>query len=437
MLSFYPVEIDHDLTRDNPLYVGNFFNLERMWWRKRKQRQGLIISMAVAWHRLMKRNPGTPVGFIEEEVLITNLTRQVKDAKIILERFFDITRVGFNFNDGNKSPTLVKPRRLSKKMVKAIEEIMNEVQFAPGLPPTKKNLVQTTVTVQSGQTALIRSKLKAEGREDLLAPVNWLLKQEGQPITFYYEPAGKLQARDTSIWPIRAIELWPGWLRSALFGTAVDIENAYVQFLLATLTPRYVSKPGQLSLKYPDLLRAQYDKQKFREELCRDMLKLPINDDNIKVVKQLIMALANGSNATPALMTNGSGRSEAVRIVLQANPNLLPTDLIIVGKRLSSIAKQFKAAKRELCLVLLGAKPSRQNQRLIFSKYLEWERESRYKLWEASGRTGLMIHDGLDGVVTKLDYKEFNQLLVRETNLRVSVDGPKELREHLLPPCPV
>ena len=225
MLTFHAVEIDGDLTRDNPLFVGNFFDLKGMWWKKRKQRQGLILSMATAWYRLMKRNPSAP-GFINEEVFVTSLTKQVKDAKVILERFFDITRIGFNFNDGNKSPTLISPKKLSKDMHCAIERIINEVQFAPGPPPSNKNLVKSNVFVEQNVGAFIRQKLKEEDREDLLPPVNWILKQPN-PITFFYEPAGTLLQRDKSVWPIKSIEGWPGWLRTQLFGTVIDIENAY------------------------------------------------------------------------------------------------------------------------------------------------------------------------------------------------------------------
>ena len=130
MITFHPVEIDSDLDRNNPLYVGNFFKLKGMWWKKRKQRQGLILSIASAWYRLMKSNPSAP-GFINEEVLITSLTKQVGDARAILEHFFDITRIGFNFGDGNKSPTLISPKKLDKDIVRVIRDIIDTVRFAP------------------------------------------------------------------------------------------------------------------------------------------------------------------------------------------------------------------------------------------------------------------------------------------------------------------
>lgn len=422
MLSFYPVEISKDLNRHNPLYVGNYFHLKGMWWSKRKQRQGLIISVALGWYRLIRKNKVMP-GFVQDEVLLTQLTKQVKDARIILERFFQIDRVGFNFNDGNKSPTLIRPKRLGKKFIFAIEDILNEVSFNPGLAPTDLHLVSTRVQIQQKNSALIKVKLKEEGRDDLLPAVSWLLQR--RDIDFYYKPAGKLQARDTSVWPIKAIELWPGWLRKELFGTVVDIENSFCQFVVNSLMQKYSSNQATIQLKYPDIFRADQDKKNFRNEICQQVLHLPINDDNISVVKKLIMSLANGSNATPALMTNGSGRSEAVRIVITANPELKPSELIEAGRRLSFIAKQFRAAKKELCIYLLSAKPSAVNVKKIFSLYLQWERQQRYKIWEAGGRTGLHLHDGIDGIMSNLSNTDLEKKITTETQIRVSVESPE------------
>jgi hypothetical protein len=422
MLSFHPVQVNRDLNREDPLYVGHYFDLKGMWWKKRKQRQGLVISIALGWYRLFKRQRSAP-GFIEEETLITNLTRQVKDAKVILQHFFEIKRVGFNFNDGNKSPTIISPKKLNRKIIKSIEGLLNEVHFDPGPAPTDKKLTVTTVPVLRKNAASIKLQLRTEKREDLLATVSWLIERD--TVDFFYKPSGKLQARDTSVWPIRAIEMWPGWLRKELFGRVVDIENSYCQFIINNLYSKYSHSDSIIQLKYPDLFRADRDKHNFRAELCRDLLKLPINDDNISVVKRLIMALANGSNATPALMTNGSGRSEAVRIVLEANPTLKPSELVEIGKRLSFIAKQFRAAKKELCIYLLNAKPTAANTKRIFSVYFEWEREQRYKIWEAVGRTGLHLHDGIDGVINHLSDEDLEKLIVDQTAIRVSVESPE------------
>lgn len=418
MLTFHPVTVDRDLDRSNPLYVGHFFRLKGMWWSKRKQRQGLIISVALAWYRLVTRYPGGE-GFVERDTLITNLTRQVKDSRRILDYFFEVKRMGFNMGGDNKAPTTVTPRRLPKKIKRAIAALLGEIRFDPG-PPPKGNHTLSDVYVQAENSTRIIAELHRTKREDLIPPVQWIL-QQASPITFYFEPSGALQARDKSVWPIRTIETWPGWLRTSLFGTVVDIENAYVQFLIHQLEQKYATNPNRMELKYPDLLRADREKQAFREELCADVLKLPVNKDNIDKVKKLIMSIANGSNATPALMTNGSGRSEAVRIVHEMCPDMLPTDLAKVGARLSKITKQFVAARRDLCIHILGEKPTRANQKKIFQLYFDWERMARYEIWNATGRTGLHLHDGIDGVKTDMSEEELAQLVAEKTKIRVSV----------------
>lgn len=417
MLSVYPVDVERELDRSNPLFVGNFFPLQGMWWRKRKQRQGLIISMALAWNRLVKKNQSNP-GFIEEEILITHLTKQVKDARVILEHFFTVKRIGFNYGDSKKSPTIIAPKRLNKKTRDAIESIINEVHFEPG-PAPKGSYTVSKVFVRKPNRSEIIAKLTELQRDDLIPPVSWLLDQTS-PLDFYFEAAGSLKARDKSVWPIRSIELWPSWLRSELFGTVVDLENAYNQFIMSKLREKYKDNEKKLAMKYPDLLFAYTDKQQFRESLCTDFLRLPVDDDGIDVVKKLLMSLANGSNITPALIASGSSRSEAVRIVLENCPHLAPTELLAVGKRLSTIAKQFAAAKRDLCLYLLKERPTRKNQKQIFKLYFEWERQARYKIWNLANCTGLALHDGLDGILVD-DPKNFAGEVLSKTGLVVSV----------------
>jgi hypothetical protein len=421
MLIFHPVEVEQDLARDNPLFVGNFFHLKGMWWNKRKIRQGLIISIAVAWYHLTKKNAAAP-GFMSEEILITALTQQVSDAKHILEQFFTITQLGYNFGDGNKQPTQVSPRKLPAKMVATIINIVDEVRFNPGLPPTNKKLTKSSLKLQSGVAVSIIQRLKITEREDLIPAVTWLLKHTN--IDFYYEPAGTLLARDKSVWPIKSIEMWPGWLRTALFGRVIDLENAYCQFIMKSIEPHYAAHPHKLKMKYPDLVSMDVDKTNYRIELCRDYLKLEPTDKNIGLTKRLLMSLANGSNATPSLMTNGSGRSEAVRIVHEMNPDLLPSDMITIGNKLSSIAKQFKNVKKDMCLHLLKVKPTRENQKQIFKMYFEWERKARYQIWEAVGQTGLHLHDGIDGIESELDNEALVNHIASRTSLRVSVDSP-------------
>lgn len=419
MLFFQKIQLAEMPLRNDPLFVGHFFPLTGMWWKKRKQRQEMIFSVAITWLRAVKRQIWAP-GMLEEELMMTRLTNQVRDARTIIEFFFDIQRLGFNLGDGvNHSPTIVSPKKLPQRYIDAIEKHLHKIVFSPGPQPTAKHLVRSSVNVRLDQTVAIKSRLKSEEREDLLPAVSWLLEQT-ESLTFYYRPAGKLQARDTSIWPIKAIETWPGWLRTALFGTTIDIENAFCQFILNHLEKKHASNPKLLHLKYPDLIRAAYDKQNFREEICRDVLHLPPHEENISIVKKLVMALANGSNATAGLMTSES-RSQAVAIVKQHSPDLLPTEQIKAGDRLSRIATQFRNAKREVCLCF-GWKPTRENMKRVFQEYFAWEKVARYKIWDATGQTGLMLHDGIDGVITDMEAEDLEDLIERTTKIRVSVE---------------
>jgi hypothetical protein len=418
MLLFHAVKTDQIFRRDCPLYVGNFFRISGTWWNKRKQRQDLILSIAIAWYHCIQQNSAAP-GFINEEVLLTNLTRQVKDAKVILEHFFTITRLGFNFNNGLKSPTLISPKKLNMDMIEAIEAIIHEVRFSPGIKPLGDYTISQVQVDKKAQTH-VRAELKRTNREDLLPAINWLFKHDG-PIDFYFEKSGILQARDKSVWPIKSIECWPGWLRTALFGDVIDIENSYCQFLITHLEEKYKDNQKSLEMLYPDILRADREKVAFRWELCH-LLKLEPTSDNINVVKKLVMALANGSTISPRMMVSGAGYSEAVNIILQANSQLLPSELLNIGKRLASITRQFKAAKRDLCIHLLKLPPTAKNQKQIFKLYFDWERVSRYAIWNAIGQTGLMLHDGLDGIKSDMEPQQLVDHVLLITGVRVSVD---------------
>jgi len=422
MLMFLQVKFDGEIEYDNPLHVGKFFNLENTWWRKRKQRQIAILSIALTWYKIVKQNP-LACGFIQHEVMLTTLKSKLADSRKIIEHFFEISKLGFNFGNGDKSPTLITPKRLNKKIYKAIERIEKNLQFDPGEEPLGKDLVESTVKVRTERASYILQQLNLSGKTYLLPAVKWLLSRE-EPIKFYYERSGKLQARDKSVWPVKSIETWPGWLRTELFGRVVDIENAYCQFLVNNLEKKYEDNLDIIRLKYPDILRSVYDKTNFRNYICCDLLKLEINEENIKLVKKLIMSLANGSNVTPNLIMIDNKRSEAARIIREANPNLAPVEIIECGKKLSFIAKQFRSAKKDLCTSLLNEKPSSKNAKKIFQRYFEWERIQRYKIWETVGKNGLMLHDGIDGISHHLTDELLEKHIVDEIQVRVSVETP-------------
>lgn len=420
MLFFHPIKIDGELSRSNPLWVGHFFPLKGMWWRKRRERQALIISIATTWQQVV--GTSSAPGFIEEETFLSAITRHVKDARVVLEYFFEIKRLGFNFGDGRKAATSVVPKKLPTVYRNAVLALQNCTVFDPGPEPSDPTLVQSTVVPRVARRDAIITGLRQHGRADLIPAVEWLL-QHGT-LRFYYKPAGKLGARDVSVWPIRSIESWPGWLRTELFGRVIDIENSYCQFLVSCLRQKYKENSRPMELKYPDLLRADADRARFREELAVKWLRVEPTEEAISAIKRLIMSLANGSRISRGLITADGHLTEAARIAREINPDLLPSELLILGDRLGVLSKQFRAAKRDMCFYLLGAPPTKRNQKKIFQQYLKWERECRYKIWEASGQTGLMLHDGIDGVIDDRSDDILLEYIVRRTGIRVSVDSP-------------
>ena len=419
MIFFQKIDLKEMPTREDPLYVGHFFNLERMWWRKRRQRQEMIFSIALAWARMVKKHPGAP-GMFSGELFLGSLTKQVGDARVILEHFFNITRLGFNFGEGNAtSPTVVSPKKLPKKYFDSIDKFLNKVIYNPGTEPTQSSLVKTLVNLQPILFNTVKMKLIAEDREDLIPQIEWLL-QQGRTVNFYYRPAGKLQARDTSVWPIRAVESWPSWLRTDIFGNSVDIENAFCQFLMTKLEEKHIHNKKHIEVLYPDLMKASYHKKEFREYICQELLQLPSSKDNINVVKKLMMSLSNGSNISSGIL-HSECRSDASQIIKAAAPHLTFEQTSFAGDKLRNIARQFRRAKRELCFSLFKQPPTRTNQKKIFAEYFKWEREARYKIWNIVGQSGLHLHDGIEGLIFNSNENLVDKIY-NETRIRVTLD---------------
>jgi len=421
LLTIYPVQARVELPWNHPLHVGKFFNLEGKRWKARKQRQALILSTARAWKQLTARNPGAP-GLVREEIFLTHLAKQAPDAKEIFRVFFKIERTGYRFSDGLTAPTTISPRKLPAQLAAAVEQLDSTVEltFDPGQGPTAEGFTRSPVTVRRHKGKEILRALEGYGRADLIPPVKWLLERP-QPITFYHRPSGKLQARDTSVWPVRAIETWPGWLRAELFGTCIDIDNAFSQFLMEHLSKKHAGKEAQLRLKYPDIVAIAEDKRAFRAALIEQVLKTKVEPTSLKLIKRLLMAIANGSNASPQLFTGSSSRCEAANIIRLNAPWLSTTDLLAAGERLQRVAHQFRQAKKELCIYLFSARPTAKNQKRIFTLYFNWEREARYKLWGAVGQTGLQMHDGLDGIINNEPAEELRKRILAECNLKITV----------------
>lgn len=322
-----------------------------------------------------------------------SLREWVYDYKTVFDYFFEVVQAGYNCGDRHEISTVI-PRKLEEADIAPIKA--RKLVYVP--PPLPKEGVVSKVYIQQHLKDKILDKLAASGRLDLHAPVEWLLSLESNEVNFYFAPSGKLKLRDTSIWPISAVETWPSWLREALFGQGIDIDSAYTQFLMEHVREAYANQPGALNLFFPDLLRSLSDKQEWRKELCVDILGLEHNEENIGIVKKICMSLANGSKISPGILVGHSSYSITRDIIIKGVEDVSPVNLIRIGERLSNIAKQYSRARKIVCMVELGVNPSRANQKQVFSSYFEWERVARYRIWEAVGRHGIMVHDGIDGI---------------------------------------
>ena len=377
----------------DPLHVDNFYpDKQRVHHRTRNKRQDLILYLANLHSAAIKT--GMPLGMIHIPMRLMSLRDWCQDYHVVLNSFFDVWQRGYNLGDGNHEISTLVPKCLHRGTAKLASEHASSLVFSPGLAPNSE--VISKVYVRQHRAEHILKRLVDCQRLDLHSPVEWLLQHP--EVNFHFERAGKLQQRDTSVWPVRGIETWPSWLREELFGSGIDIDSAYTQFLIAHLRVALVDQPSLLDLLYPDLLRSLIDKKTWREELCRDVLGMEINDDNIGIVKRLCMSLANGSRISPAILTGSRAFSVTSDIVISCTDDVSIVNLMRIGKRLERIGKQYVMARKAICAHHLRRNPSRANQKLVFSSYFEWERAARYMIWEGVGRHGVMVHDGIDGV---------------------------------------
>jgi hypothetical protein len=354
----------------------------------------LVLWLANLWYGTARC--GKPLGFCSIELRLTDLRDWVRDYRPALEYFFEVKQLGYFVNDETTELTTVVPRKLEPAEYELVDQAAAELRFTP--PPLPENAVISKVYLrQDLNREQLMTRLYEAGRPELAPQLSWLLKQPTE-LNFHFIPSGRLKQRDTSVWPVPAIETWPGWLREELFGQGIDLDSAYIQFLLSYLRRVFVGREALLQLLFPDLIRLLYDKEAFRKELCTQVLQRPYNDRYRAVIKQVIMSLANGSRISPALLMNGSGFSLTAEIIIDAAPEATPTDLIAIGDRLKRIADQFASARRHACVDVLKRYPTRKNVKQVFAEYFTWERTARYALWEACGRHGIMVHDGLDGI---------------------------------------
>jgi hypothetical protein len=377
-----------------------------------QDRQDLILYLAKIHSAAVKS--GQPLGFCRIPMRLMTLRDWVYDYKRVFDHFFQVVQTGYNLRDKHEI-SIVIPRRLE------IDDVFGPIAkrklvYVP--PPLPTDGVVSKVYVQQEKKDEILARLAVSGRLDLHAPVEWLLNMPSNEVNFYFAPSGKLQLRDTSTWPVVAIETWPSWLREALFGAGIDIESAYTQFLIEHVRDAYADSPALLNTLFPDLLRSLEDKAEWRREICCDILGLEHNEENIAIVKKICMSLANGSRISPAIMVGGASYSVTRDIIIEKTQNITPSNLARIGARLSKISKQYIQARKVVCTMEMGFKPTRLNQKKVFSSYFQWEREARYLIWEAVGRHGIMVHDGIDGIPS--EYLRDIPSLVKSLNIRLS-----------------
>jgi hypothetical protein len=204
-----------------------------------------------------------------------------------------------------------------------------------------------------------------------------------------------------------------------LFGTAVDLDSAYVQFLVNTL--RKEIPEDQLGALFPDLLKLLEDKEAFRRELCEEILMVEYTKEHKGVMKNILMSLANGSRISASVILNAARHSAVAEMILDIVPTASADDLIRIGDRLRSISRQFDNARKMICIALFKKAPTNENKKSVFSSYFMWEREARYMIWEAFERHGIMAHDGLDGIPAK--YLTDLPKVMNDLHLKLSVKG--------------
>ena len=407
MTTIYKVKGPEKVQASHPLHVGRFYpHLERKHPRVMRDRQELILYLASVYDAAIES--GFPRGLCRIPMRLMSLRDWVYDYDVVFDKFFDVAELGYNLSDDNHSISYITPK-------KPIGEVENhKLTYKP--PPRPDVGVISKVHIQQHNAASIREKLLLASRFDLHTPVEWLLTQP--EVNFHFVPCGRLQLRDTSIWPIAAIETWPSWLREELFGPGIDIESAYTQFLIEHIREIYASDAHLIPMLYPDLIRSLEDKKEWRREICVDVLGLTYNDDGISVVKNICMSLANGSKVSPAILTGESSYSMTRDIILDKVDNTSVSNLTRIGRRLATIARQYAQARKLICNWEIGLSPTKKNQKRVFATYFEWEREARYEIWNAVEQHGIMVHDGIDGIPER--YLQDIPALVRNLNLRMT-----------------
>ena len=212
---------------------------------------------------------------------------------------------------------------------------------------------------------------------DLVQIVEWMKSNPQTPMIFV--PSGELKLRHTSRWPIRNIEGWPSWVRQRIFKSFVDIKSAYLQFIVNALE----TEIGMMLDRYfPNILNLWYDQNSIIAEIA-SVLNVD-QDIHRKKIKSIIMSLAMGSAVSTKMILNAPKRSSICSSVVEICPFITESQANELTSILKPLMTEFKSA-RGICDISMPT-------------YFSWEHEKRMILWEYCSRTGVMMHDGLDGI---------------------------------------
>lgn len=325
-----------------------------------------MLHLAAIHARAIKRS--AIYGLREIKLSLMSLRKRVRDYEPAFDFFFHVIQRGFHTEAQSDISTVI-PRPIN------LQTQINEIDYSP--PDLPEDGVVSKCYIKCDLSIIDR--LEKDGRLDLIPEVKWLIAN-GPEINFWFQKCGDLQCRDTSVWPICAIENWPNWVRSELFGNQIDIKSAYLQFLYQNLNQKF--SKDKLFLYYPAVVLLLQDPNCVRLEIA-NIMKVSY-DQYKKEIKSLLMAIIMGSNFSAAMIKGRITNSKVVDIILSI---IKPTDHEIIDnlcEYLDKFATQLNIA--------------RKSTNSTMPLYMIWEREKRYAMWEYVGRVGIMMHDGIDGI---------------------------------------
>jgi hypothetical protein len=382
------------ISEDSPLHVSKFFEVKkRAHKNKIAARQNLIVWLVHTYLSTFTIGYGYDP---RPKVRLLSLREIDRDYRQVLDKFFVVEQTGFCFREENDKVerydiSTLKAIKLPAQYVSELQAAVNRLEYKP---PVKPEGVESKVVITknlNGDDLIMRAK--AEGKAYLIPQIKYLISKPEH--TFVFKPSGRLQLRDTSVYPVRAIETWPSWLREELFGCGIDIDAAYTQYLLEYLTVCFESEEKVHAL-YPQLVQLLHDKEAIRKDLCENYFHSEYNPKNKMHMKKILMSIANGSKISDKMLVRNIKWSQTVDYI-NNHFDINTEDKKKIGIRLQSIASEYRQAKTDIANINYGGASKKANKQ-VFLDYFDWERSVRYLIWERAGKQGIMVHDSIEGI---------------------------------------